>query len=48
MSDSSKSIEEFVERAETVYEEYDQGYMNPDVALERIRAALEDLEADRN
>jgi hypothetical protein len=38
------AVEEFLAEAETVFEEYDQGYMNPDVALERLRGHIDDLD----
>ncbi|WP_193767786.1 hypothetical protein [Halorientalis pallida] len=42
------AVETFLDEAGTVYEEYDQGYMNPDVALERLRGHVEDLEDATN
>lgn len=46
--DESETLEEavdaFVGDAETVYDEYDQGYLDADAALRRIRTHLDDLE----
>jgi hypothetical protein len=44
MTDTDAPIEQFLAEAETVFEEYDQGYMNPDIALERLRGHIEELE----
>lgn len=46
MSDADKRIETFLQEAETVLGEYDQGYMDADAALRRLRAHIDDLEAD--
>lgn len=43
MSDSSDAIEQFLREAETVYDEYDQGYIDADVALRRLRPQIDDL-----
>ncbi|WP_424019572.1 hypothetical protein ACOZ4N_08910 [Halorientalis pallida] len=48
MTDTDAAVEQFLAEAETVFEEYDQGYMNPDVALERLRGHIEDLEEARD
>jgi hypothetical protein len=39
-----EAIEAFVSEVETVYGEYDKGYMDADVALERIRDHVGELE----
>ncbi|SEO87203.1 hypothetical protein SAMN05216388_102168 [Halorientalis persicus] len=44
MTDTDDAVDRFLAEAETVFEEYDQGYMNPDVALERLRGHIEDLD----
>ncbi|SDF83319.1 hypothetical protein [Halorientalis regularis] len=44
MTDTDEAVETFLTETETVFEEYDQGYMNPDVALERLRGHIEDLD----
>ena len=44
MSDPSAAIEEFIREADSVYDEYDQGYIDADVALRRLRPHLDDLE----
>lgn len=38
------AVDAFVADVETVYDEYDQGYLDADAALRRIRAHLDDLE----
>lgn len=43
MSDPAEAVEQFVGEAETVYDEYDQGYIDADVALRRLRPHLDDL-----
>ena len=43
MSDPSDAIEQFVSEAETIYDEYDQGYIDADVALRRLRPQLDEL-----
>ena len=37
------AVEAFLTEADTVFEEYDQGYMDADAALSRIDAALPEL-----
>ena len=46
MSDADERIETFLREAETVLGEYDEGYMDADAALRRLRAHIDDLEAD--
>ena len=40
---SDEAVAEFLDAADTVYEEYDQGYMNADVALSQLGARIEAL-----
>jgi hypothetical protein len=42
--DLAAAVEEFLDDAETVYGEYDQGYLDADAALRRLRTHLDDLE----
>ena len=44
MTDTDDAVDRFLTEAETVFEEYDQGYMNPDVALERLRGHIDELD----
>jgi len=41
--DLEAEVEAFLDDAETVYDEYDQGYMDADAALERLRGGVEEL-----
>jgi hypothetical protein len=34
--DLADAVETFVEEAEAVYDEYDEGYLDPDAALSRL------------
>ena len=43
MDDLGGAVETFLDDADTVYSEYDQGYMNADVALSQLRDCVEDL-----
>ncbi|MFB6193640.1 MAG: hypothetical protein ABEI75_01125 [Halobaculum sp.] len=44
MSDELRpAVESFLADAETVFEEYDQGYMDADAALSRIEASYREL-----
>jgi len=45
MSDIETAVEQFLEEADTVYGEYEQGYMDADVALSRLESAIDDLKA---
>lgn len=45
MTDCEDAVEEFLRRAETVYGEYDQGYVDADAALRQLRPHVDDLEA---
>lgn len=42
--DIEAAVERFVADAESAYAEYEKGYANPDVVLERIRGHLDELE----
>ena len=41
--DTDDAVAEFLDAADTVYEEYDQGYMNADVALSQLESRIETL-----
>jgi hypothetical protein len=43
MSDTDDAVAEFLQEADTVFSEYDQGYMNADVALDRLENHIETL-----
>jgi hypothetical protein len=43
-TDATEAISEFLEEAALVYDEYDQGYMDADAALRRLRTGIDDLE----
>ncbi|MFC7080966.1 hypothetical protein [Halorussus caseinilyticus] len=43
MTDLEDAVSEFLSEADTVYSEYDKGYMNADVALDRLESHVEDL-----
>jgi hypothetical protein len=43
MTDLEDAVEEFLQDADTVYSEYDKGYMNADVALDRLEDGIEEL-----
>jgi len=45
MSDLEPAVNEFLEDAETVLGEYEQGYVDADVALERLTNHVDALEA---
>ena len=45
MTDHDDELAAFLQEAETVYEEYDQGYLDADAALRRLRPLVEDLSA---
>ncbi|WP_202594640.1 hypothetical protein [Halolamina sediminis] len=45
MTDNAdEAVAEFLDAADTVYEEYDQGYMNADVALSQLESRIETLQ----
>lgn len=41
--DTDDAVEQFLDAADTVYGEYDQGYMNADVALSQLESRIETL-----
>jgi len=43
MTDLEDAVSEFLSEADTVYREYDKGYMDADAALSRIEKEVEDL-----
>jgi hypothetical protein len=43
MTDADDAIEEFLEAADSAYDEYDQGYADADATLRRLRRHIEDL-----
>ena len=43
MSDLEDAVEEFLDEADTVYGEYEQGYMDADVALSLLEDHVEEL-----
>ncbi|USZ68981.1 hypothetical protein NGM10_04395 [Halorussus salilacus] len=43
MTDAEDAVEQFLQEAEKVYSEYDKGYMNADVALDRLENQVETL-----
>lgn len=43
MTDLEDAVKEFLQEADTVYREYDKGYMNADVALDRLENQVETL-----
>lgn len=43
--DHRAAVESFLDEAETVFAEYDQGYMDADAALSRLRRGVEELES---
>jgi hypothetical protein len=43
MTDADERLAAFLGEAETVFEEYDQGYMDADAALRRLRGHIDEL-----
>lgn len=43
MTDASDAVERFLREAESVYDEYEQGYVDADAALRMLRPHLDDL-----
>ena len=43
MSESDDAVEEFLEKADTAYEEYDHGYADADATLRRLESHVEEL-----
>ena len=49
MTDTDEAVAEFLQQADAVYEEYDQGYVDADASLRQLRGHVEDLrEATRD
>jgi hypothetical protein len=44
--DLEAAVERFLSNAESAYAEYEKGYANPDVVLDRIRGHLDELERE--
>ncbi|MFD1587144.1 hypothetical protein ACFR9U_09120 [Halorientalis brevis] len=44
MTDTDDAVEKFLREADTVFGEYDDGYMDADAALRRLRTEIENLE----
>lgn len=45
MSDCEDAVSEFVTAAETIYDEYEDGYIDADAALRRLRPEITELES---
>lgn len=43
MSDDDQAVEQFLDAAETVYGEYENGYVDADVALSQLEVHIEEL-----
>lgn len=43
MTDLEDAVAEFLREADTVYKEYDKGYMDADAALSRLETHVETL-----
>ncbi|WP_202614419.1 hypothetical protein [Halostella litorea] len=43
MSDLETAVDEFIDEADTVYGEYERGYMDADAALSRLETHLDEL-----
>lgn len=43
MTDTEDAVKEFLQEANTVYSEYDRGYMDADAALSRLESHVESL-----
>jgi hypothetical protein len=43
MTELEESVETFLAEADTVYGEYEQGYMDADAALSRLEPSLSEL-----
>lgn len=48
MSDAEEAIEKFLQKAENVYGEYDQGYVDADASLRQLRQHVETLREATN
>ncbi|WP_327052363.1 hypothetical protein [Halomicrococcus gelatinilyticus] len=45
MTDADDAIRQFLRDADTVYDEYDQGYVDADAALDVLETHIEQLRA---
>ena len=43
MTDTDEAVEEFLRNAESVYSEYDQGYVDADASLRQLRRHVDEL-----
>lgn len=43
MTDTEVAVTEFLDRAEAVFEDYENGYADPDAALETLEAHVQSL-----
>ncbi|MDZ7747392.1 MAG: hypothetical protein U5K28_13180 [Halobacteriales archaeon] len=44
---SDDPIEQFVQKAERAFEEYDKGYADPDATLRKLRSYVDELKRER-
>ena len=44
MSDTDDAVSEFLSESKTIFSEYDDGYMDADAALRRLRTEIDELE----
>lgn len=45
--ENDAAVSAFLSESETVFREYDRGYIDADVALTRLRRHIDDLESER-
>lgn len=43
MTDLEDAVSEFLDETDAVFDEYEKGYMNADVALDRLENSIETL-----
>jgi hypothetical protein len=43
MTDTDDAVEAFLREADTVFGEYDEGYIDADAALRRLRTEIDEL-----
>ncbi|QLD86596.1 hypothetical protein HWV23_12950 [Natronomonas halophila] len=43
MTDTDDAVDAFLQKADTAYDEYDQGYADADATLRRLKRHIEDL-----
>ncbi|WP_335999588.1 hypothetical protein [Halorientalis halophila] len=48
MTDAADAIDAFLDESETILSEYDDGYMDADAALRRLRVEIDQLDEVRN